>query len=74
MLSLPAEKVKITLLYLLYIQLLFSKLNNFLKAIYPFECVFVHGTQMLPEIFKHFKGTSGHANGNLPILCGCQQS
>ena len=70
----PAEKVKIVLLCLLCTQLLFSKLNNFLKAIYPFECVFVHGTQMLPEIFKHFKGTLGHAYSNLPILCGCQQS
>ena len=38
-LSLPAEKVKIILLYLLYIPLLFSKLNNFLKVIYPFEYV-----------------------------------
>lgn len=45
------RKSKIILLYLLCIQLLFSKLNNFLKAVCPNECVFVHETQMSPEIF-----------------------
>ena len=39
---------------------MFSKLNNFLKAVCPNECVFVHETQMSPEIFMiNFKMLQG---------------
>ena len=29
---------------------------------------------MLPEIFKHFKGTSGHANGNCQSFVGVSKA